>query len=327
MRPGERYARDGYEVHEGIPAADAGKLLAVIDGFIAAQAAEVGVDRATYLDVFCRWSTPNPHVQGLVDKLSPAVHGAAEDAIGTALQAGRATLFRKGGAAHLGTHGHQDAGYWGHGTSSTYLATTWLTFDSTEDETGALQVVPGSHQGEVGAPVDFLAPTFLDPATSWGASSRTLQIPAGGAVTFHPTLWHASRPVSPAATRTALAIRWLPAVGDPPRSKQQGGAVGEAFGMYTSGEQLHAALVKLARQPVPPGAVGVRWALDNRLDEALPQPAEARAALHRLYLLLSVGPWHHGADQRGMVWDAVRDAVVLPAQALGNPEPAKASEA
>jgi hypothetical protein len=312
MRPAERYARDGYDVHEGISAVEAGRLRAEVEGFIAAQAAEVGVDRATYLDVFCRWSTPNPNVQRLVDRLSSAVKATAEDILGAALRAGRATLFRKGGAAHLGTHGHQDAGYWGRGPSDAYLATTWLTFDSTEDERGALQVIPRSHRGEVGAPVDFLAANFVDPATTWGASGRTLRTPAGGAVTFHPTLWHASHPTPPEKTRTALAIRWLPADGDPPRIPPNRGTVGEAFGMYTAGEQLQSALVTLAAQPVPPGAHCARWALDHGLHEALPQPAEARAALRRLDLLLSAGPMHHGADQRGRVWDAVRDVVVLP---------------
>ncbi len=82
--------------------------------------------------------------------------------------------------------------------------------------------------------------------------------------------------------------------------------------MYTAGEHLHSALVTLAGQPVPPGALAVQWALDHRLNEALPQPAEARAALRRLHLLLSAGPSHHGADQRGMVWDAIRELVVSP---------------
>lgn len=312
MRPAERYARDGYDVHEGIPAVEAGRLRAEIDGFIGAQAEEIGVDRATYLEVFCRWSTPNPNVQRLVDVLAEALQPKAESLLDAALRPGRATLFRKGGAAHRGTHGHQDAGYWGREGSAPYMATSWLTFDDVDASNGALQVIPGSHLGEVDAPVDFLAANFVDPAESWAGHGRTLMMRAGDGITFHPRLWHASHPTAPEGGRFALALRWLPRSGDLAAEPFAQHPPNGDFGMYTAGELVQAALTGLAGQPVSLSPDGIHWALEHRLADSLPNPPKAQAALRDLHLMLLGGPLHHAADQRGMVWDAIRELVVTP---------------
>jgi hypothetical protein len=46
--------------------------------------------------------------------------------------------------------------------------------------------------------------------------------------------------------------------------------------------------------------------------EALPDPEGARAALARLLIFLRASEAHHAADQRGMVWEPVRDLIIAP---------------
>jgi hypothetical protein len=58
--------------------------------------------------------------------------------------------------------------------------------------------------------------------------------------------------------------------------------------------------------------------VDHRLAERLPNPDVAEAALERLLVFLKASAAHHASDQRGMVWEAVRDAVIAPVIGLGS---------
>lgn len=127
MNGPDRYAHDGYVVLDDVlPREVADQAGRSVEAAIDAMARELDVTRAEYLDAVCRWSTPNPMVEQLVatavEWLRPRVH----DLLGDEAVPCRASVFRKSEEACLGTHGHQDAGYWNRPSSSRYDATTWI---------------------------------------------------------------------------------------------------------------------------------------------------------------------------------------------------------
>ncbi len=271
---------------------------------------DLAVSRQEYLHAVCRWSSPNPLVDALAARCTAALAPLVEDLAGPGFAPGRASLFRKSSAASLGTHGHQDAGYWVRPSSRRYALTTWVALDPVDAERGALRMLPGSHLGVVEPPVDYLRPDFEDPANAWGGETVTVDAQPGDVVVFGPTLWHASHAVVGGAIRRSLALRWVsprqPSI-LAPLPDQDG-----RFGMYSSGERLMQALGELAGRKLPWGLSSVSWALRTGLVDTLSRPAAARAALERLCVYLRAVEHHHASDQRGMAWDAVRDDVVMP---------------
>ena len=315
----EHYLREGYFIHEAALPTDLTYDLGTrIEQDIDAMAAELDVPRHVYLSAVCRWSTPNVRVESLVRSVVAHLRPLAAGVLGSSVRPGRASVFRKSAEAKLGTHGHQDAGYWVRPSSSRYDATTWVPLDDVDEDGGALCVLPRSHLGAVELPVDYLSPGFIDPADAWGTSAVTLFTRAGAAVTFDPRLWHASHGSIGGRVRRALAIRWVFDEQDPV-SPSQPKPIPGCFGMYTSGAYLHAALRKLSGERLRDGVEGVECALERDLVAELPDPEGARAALCRLLVFLRASAQHQAADQRGMVWEDVRDLVVAPVVGLEQP--------
>ena len=274
------------------------------------MATELGASREAYLGAVCRWSTPNPIVQAMLDAVEPIVSEHLHPLVGDA-QALKAAVFRKSQWAALGTHGHQDAGYWVTPQSTTYDLTTWIALDDITEANGALRVMSGSHRGPVEPPVDYLAPAFKDPAIGWASRAKTVALAAGDMLVFGPRLWHASHDCAPDRLRRALVIRWrLPGSTAGGRTSPPQTAT---FGMFTAGDFLRRALEQLAGETSPTTVTArIQWALETDLVGRLPKPAEARRALERLLLYHRAWNAHVSSEQRGMVWEAVRDLVIAP---------------
>lgn len=306
------YDRDGYLVHDALTTGRARDLGSRIEHDIDAMSADLGVSRSLYLSAVCRWSTPNPRVQSLLDDIVECLRPQACALLGGPVHAGRASVFRQSEASRFGTHAHQDAGYWGRPSSRRYDATTWVTLDDVDATGGALRVLPGSHREEVTAPVDYLATGFVDPADAWGPEARTLGLCAGNAVTFGPRLWHASHRCVGGRLRRALAVRWVIDSSRPASTEVAVPPPGDGFGMYTAGEWLHVALRKLGGEVLPRGQPAIERVLALNLVASLPHPEQARAALVRLLVYQRAAAQHHAAEQRGMVWEAVHDFVIAP---------------
>lgn len=277
-----------------------------VDGW----AADLQVTREEYLDVACRWSSPNPVVDGLVAGCAERLAPIVEKLGGPGHQVSRASVLRKSRAASCGTHGHQDAGYWVRPSSRRYSLSTWISLDHAGERRAALVVRPGSHRQPLEPPVDFLRRGFIDPVSSWGEDRKTLSTRPGDVVVFGPRLWHASHPMRDDAVRRALAIRWVGLGLDGEVAPSPEGA--EPFGMYSSGRCLREVLSRLAGREVAPGLAGVEWALERGLAHRLPNAHDARRVLQRVCLHLRACERHRAADQRGMVWDEVRDKLVMP---------------
>lgn len=312
----ERYLDEGFVTHDALSSCLAIDLATKTEQAIEAMSADLGVPQTEYLSAVCRWNTPNLYVHALMDDSVKHLIPSVSRLLGGPVRPGRASLFRKSASACLGTHGHQDSGYWIHPSSDRYDATTWITFDNVDSLSGALRVIPRSHVEPVGPPVDYLSPGFCDPADGWSDKARTLVMGVGTALTFEPGLWHASHGSTGGQVRRALAIRWLLDGSTRPSRSDTFEPSPDRFGMYTSGRFLHAALSSLAKRDLPLGIAGVEWAIEHDIVAALPNPSDARTALLRLLLYLLAGARHHASDQRGMVWESVRDLIVAPTVGL-----------
>lgn len=307
------YGADGFAVWRSVLSkSEAASIVEALESGIVGMAAELGVAAETYLNAVCRWSTPNPVVEEAVDRVRGRLSADVSQLVGRPAAPSRASAFRKSTSASHGTHGHQDASYWVGPSARRYDLTTWVALDDMDGDSGALVFRPGSHRGPVSAPVDYLRPDFEDPAAGW-TDAVTVPVHAGDVVVFHPHVWHASHGMESNRVRRGLAVRW---VGDPPLLSTDGQPLNDPgmFGMYTSGALLVEALASLGVQGERDHGLEaiVRRALETHACSRLPEPRDANRALERLLLHLRAVRSHHAADQRGMVWDAVRDAVVLP---------------
>jgi hypothetical protein len=170
-------------------------MLEQIEIAIDDMAESINVDKEEYLKSVSRWDSPNQHVTRLVDEISGYIKPLAEEYFGQRLNYVRASIIRKSSLASMGTHGHQDAGYWGINSSKYYDVSTWIALDDIDSSNAALRIIPGSHRNGAEIQGDFLAVDFLDPSVHW-KNDETLNMSGGDVAIFDPYLWHASHPCS-----------------------------------------------------------------------------------------------------------------------------------
>ena len=117
--------------------------------------------------------------------------------------------------AHItSTDWHQDRAVTLEEADATRMVTAWVAVTDATVENGCLQVIPGSHRGEmiphcpregqVGIPATMMA----------GRQARPLPVAAGGVVLFHPLTIHGSLSNRTQAIRWSFDIRYS-VTGDP----------------------------------------------------------------------------------------------------------------
>ena len=185
----------GYAIEKGVLQAESKHLLMEVEAAISEMALKINAEKEQYLRSVSRWDTPNLHVLKIINNLSERIKPLAEEYFGQKLKYVRASLIRKSSFANLGTHGHQDAGYWSINSSHIYDLSTWIALEDIDRSNGALRIISGSHLNGAEAQGDFLANDFLDPAINW-TRDETLNMSAGDVAIFDPYLWHASHPCS-----------------------------------------------------------------------------------------------------------------------------------
>lgn len=116
--------------------------------------------------------------------------------------------------AHVtATDWHQDRAVTLEEADATRMVTVWIAVTDATVENGCLQVIPGSHRGEmmphcpnpqVGIPAKLLA----------GAEAKPLPVPSGGAIFFHPLTVHGSLANVSDGVRWSFDLRYN-VTGDP----------------------------------------------------------------------------------------------------------------
>eukprot|EP01065_Artemidia_motanka_P022420 TRINITY_DN26618_c0_g1_i1.p1 TRINITY_DN26618_c0_g1~~TRINITY_DN26618_c0_g1_i1.p1 ORF type:complete len:268 (+),score=43.84 TRINITY_DN26618_c0_g1_i1:68-871(+) len=140
-------------------------------------------------------------------------------------------IFCKYGPSEHNVAWHQDCRYWGLDTTDD-VVTLWYALDNSDENCGAMEVIPGTHLGalrehgraEQGG--NLLASNqALAVSSEEESRKQTVVLRKGAASLHHGRLWHCSPPNTSTNRRCGITLRFCP-----PRVKQvQASNVGSAW--------------------------------------------------------------------------------------------------
>lgn len=145
----------------------------------------------------------DPLFRALID--NPLFARVAHAAIGPAVALYRAVLFNK--AAEGGTllPWHQDGGsFWG--LSRDPDLQIWTALDDTPEESGCVELIPGTHRQGLATPLGGVIPDERFAASGFGPGAIRVPARAGETLLIHNHLWHRSGTNSTGAPRRALTV-------------------------------------------------------------------------------------------------------------------------
>ena len=144
----------------------------------------------------------------------PAVLDAVEDLYGPDLLCWTTNFFIKEAANPAFVSWHQDSTYWG--LSSPDVVTAWIALTRSDEESGAMSVIPGSHRMDQIPHRDTFDERNLltrgqEVAVDVDASKAVrLDLRPGQMSLHHVRIVHGSAPNRSADRRIGLAIRYIP---------------------------------------------------------------------------------------------------------------------
>ena len=116
-----------------------------------------------------------------------------------------------GNVIYGATPWHQDSGVVNASADDTDMLTVWFPLMDTDVENGCLQVIPGSHRGEVlthcGGVQGLNIPSTILPGED---SARAVPLPAGGCLFLHRKTIHAALPNLSDRIRWSFDLRYHP---------------------------------------------------------------------------------------------------------------------
>ncbi len=144
----------------------------------------------------------------------PAILDAVESLLGPDILCRGASLFYKPAGSPDYVSWHQDALYWG--IEPAEVVTAWLALTPSTKANGALEVLPGSHAGDLlphavadaGGNLLRRAQTIAVPIDP--AAVRRLTLQPGEISLHHVKIAHGSGPNRGERARIGLAIRYMP---------------------------------------------------------------------------------------------------------------------
>ena len=121
-----------------------------------------------------------------------------------------------GGPSETTIGWHQDWASWDTVASHGAFVTAWVAFDDVDDDNGAMQVIPGSHEwGLVPGGSDFFGTDREAQLTRLGegraVQSRSIVLDAGQVSFHHPLTFHGSGPNTSDRMRRSLAVHFVDA--------------------------------------------------------------------------------------------------------------------
>jgi ectoine hydroxylase-related dioxygenase (phytanoyl-CoA dioxygenase family) len=101
---------------------------------------------------------------------------------------------------------HQDYPYWP--VDHNFGLSCWLAMDDVDSESGALEIIPGSHLSGEEAPVDFMGGQRAD--LNIHPKAIRLPVKKGDVVILHSLTWHRTGPNNSLPNRRAYISLWIP---------------------------------------------------------------------------------------------------------------------
>jgi non-haem Fe2+, alpha-ketoglutarate-dependent halogenase len=139
---------------------------------------------------------------------------AIEDVIGPDILCWSSTFFIKERSSKGFVSWHQDLTYWGLDPAD--VVTAWIAFTPSRRDSGAMQVIPGTHLREVVSHRDtFAADNLLTRGQEIAvevneAQAVTVELDPGEMSLHHVKIFHGSQPNTSSDRRIGFAIRYVP---------------------------------------------------------------------------------------------------------------------
>ena len=211
----EAYKRDGFHFPVRVMSAEKAEgYRRTLEAFESSQPGNIRNQIKTKMHLVLTWIYEMVSHPGILD--------AVEDVLGPNILCWNATFFTKEANDPGHVTWHQDATYWG--MDSQDICSAWIALSPSTVESGAMQVMPGTHHSEILEHEDTFDKHNLltrgqklvqDPDESKAVS---LVLQPGELSLHHVALVHGSKPNRTDDRRIGLAIRYVA-----PNVKQTGG--------------------------------------------------------------------------------------------------------
>jgi len=201
----ERYWHEGYYFPlRAIPAAEARAVRSKLEAHEAKSGGPLKGSLRHKSHLLFTWLWDLVRHPGIVDPV--------EDLLGPNLLCWSTSFFIKEARDPAFVSWHQDATYWG--LSSTDVVTAWVALSPSTLESGAMRVVPGSHNEQVKHRDTFKEGNLLTRGQEVmvdvdGANAVDLLLEPGEMSLHHVRIIHGSEPNRAADRRIGFAIRYI----------------------------------------------------------------------------------------------------------------------
>ena len=184
--------------------------VSMFEATVPSMAADVDCTVKEYLKSVSTWNRQHQSVSEIVANVAPQVSAFLEAMLGYNIELIDGKLLMKGEHSPQATHAHQDLTYRWKENDVQYHYSTWIPLTDVGLEQSPLELLPGSHNGEVGAPQDYLKKGFVDRRLSkeWQDRREVVLVKQGEMIVFDSKVWHASSKWVRQPTRYAVILRW-----------------------------------------------------------------------------------------------------------------------
>lgn len=201
----EQFLNDGYVVVRNvIPRPIIEQLREIIFTNIKECASQLNITENVYLSAISRWVAPSSVISNLPPSILDDLLEATEKIIGCSTSLNKFNIICKNEYCSGSVPYHQDISYSPH---EPYQLSSWLAIHDIKEDSGPLEVIPGSHLEPIASAVDFWSPDYIEDL-SLKKRAKPLPILAGDVVFFDSRLWHGSSDSISLSSRYALVARW-----------------------------------------------------------------------------------------------------------------------
>ena len=235
-----QFLKKGYTVlQNSISSDNTDLILKRLKSKILYHAKEMQLSRDKYLNVISRWANPSVITGNLIDIVKKDIKNSLNIVFETEVILKKWNVICKNSNFKSGVPYHQDISY---SPNNPYQFTTWLALNDVCEESGPLEVCPGTHKGDIQPAVDFWSPEYK------GTQKQgiPLTVKKGDIILFDSRIWHGSSTSATTLDRYALVARWSLSSYCAPKNIPE--IQPYKFGMWTCGEETQRILSLCAQK-------------------------------------------------------------------------------
>ncbi len=267
-------------------------------------AQELSCSYEDYLQSASRWVEPSPVTIGMKEIVFSPLKSYLENFIGDG-ELVKLNVISKTPFSPSPLPLHQDISY---SPESPYQLSVWLALTDAPIESGPMEVIIGSHRGDIEPPVDFWSPDFKDQSYLQKGIRKELPAKAGDLILFDSCLWHGSGQNNSSNERFALVTRWKEKGYSPPIIPT---ADPKPFGICTCQRKTEEILRK-AQEFLFGETSSDYLTLLKYWEEYLESPQQAKEDLKRVRLLHLAHEKHNGGDAQGVLYARLWQSLLEP---------------